>query len=184
MKQEITIPIFLPKENKLKHVKVQASMVGEYFAVHKTRLPGMDCHIRGVKSNDVFNIGYSITHINTGFAVGTGFTKSAAMEFADLLSTTLPLELQKTTNPNHSSLIQLVNKYHSLYTNKNPYWYAIPKEISIKSLLNELTEVYRNAKSKDDLDGVLEIILALSGMIVENPYQSLTDTLLAKAQTA
>ena len=184
MKQEITIPVFLPKENQVKHVKVQATIIGEYFAVHKTRLPGMDCYIRGVKSNDVFNIGYSITHINTGFAVGTGFTKTAAMEFANLLSTMLPAELQKTTNPNHALLIQLVNKYHSSYTNKNPYWYAIPKEISIKSLLGKLGDIYRDAKDKDDLEGLLGIIMALSGMIVENPYQSLSEALVAKAQIA
>jgi len=182
MKKEITVSIYLPQEERLTHIKVQAEMVGDFFAVHLTKLPGTEFRLRGVESSDVFKIGYSVTHVNTGNSVAEGFTKESAIEFATLLSTMLPAELQKTTNPYHSKLIRLVSKYYSEYTKNTPYWYAIPEEVSIKSLISKLTEVYHKSNDSDNLGDLIDTIMKLSGFLVEDPNEELGNSLLARAQ--
>lgn len=175
MKKEITIPILLTKEEKIIHVQVQAEIIGEFFAVHKTKIPGTECKFKGVESSDVFNIGYTVTHINTGHSVGDGFTEKAAIEYANLLSIMLPADLQKTTNPNHSALISLVKKYYSQYTKTNKFWYAIPEEVSIKSLMTQLIEIYQ--ESTDHNSDLYKTIMTLGNMLVSSPYQSINDVL-------
>jgi hypothetical protein len=91
-KEEITVKVGPPPGRK---VKIEAVRVGQYFAIHRTLMPG----------EELSHHWWSVTHIPSGWASGTKYDTNTQARRAAYALERIPVEWAEVRDTNDERLL-------------------------------------------------------------------------------